>query len=266
LRAELRAANALHIARGGDGNHAVAEMERAAAILPREPTFRAEAGRLLLGAGRPDLALPQYERAATLEPTNLSFVISYARQLAAAGRATEAEVWYQRAHVLEPYHPDLKLELARVYLQLNRPDDAARLLREVVAVRPTDDAVLLALADVRWLQGDGDAAERLYDQVLRPKTTSVDFPLYYQVADVWMRRKQPVRAIHVLDQLHALNPGEGQIMIKLGDAFLAAGDKAKAIIRYERALAIYWRTYNYPKIDEVQQTLRRLGVTPPRPE
>ena len=185
----------------GDGERALALLERAAAMAPRSLEVLIDLGRLLDAAGRPadaEAALREAVRVARDAPgprLALAFVLSRQGKLDDAivqlrkllerdsgnadawfnlgnmhrtrGAFGEAARCFGRAAALRPADPDAAINLGLVLAQSDRLEDAAAALESFLARSQPHPDALLNLGQVRRALGSNEGARDAFEAALR---------------------------------------------------------------------------------------------------
>ena len=126
--------------------------------------------------GREDEAQSSMARAAELGgPDESGYPAVVANRLAnahlalghdyrAAGSSERAIEQYRRALELRPHFNDIRLALARALIEHAEHEEAVAVLDEILRVRPTWLDAMLLRGLAAYLQGDLDAAERIWSE------------------------------------------------------------------------------------------------------
>ena len=140
--------------------------------------------------------------------------------------------------------------------------DAAE--RELLSVRPVEDAALLA--DIRdaygqlgrhWSkEGQPVKARSAYEQLLRDQPTQAAAPYY--LGRLALDLGQPAEAVKQFERAKALE-GAGSLPLdhRLGDAWVALGEKAKARAAYERTINNKQSSPGH--VEDARKSLAKLG-------
>jgi tetratricopeptide (TPR) repeat protein len=100
--ADLRLNFAVALAEVHDEQHALDELDAAAALRPGDPRAYLAAGRLLLTLSRPDEARNAFQQAVAADPRSADAHDGLGKALEAAGRVEEAKEEFARARALDP--------------------------------------------------------------------------------------------------------------------------------------------------------------------
>ena len=240
---------------------AVSLAERASALEPATPWYRAVLWQALSRAGR-DADAARVEqgllRVAGRDPSVLSEV---SRQLDDVGRTADAEALLRKAHDGSPRNAMLTAMLADFLDRQEKRGEAEALLREALAAEPQS---VLMLASLAWVLSESPrtAAEGL-DMAERALKKMPDSP---EVLDTkgWalFHLGRFAEAETVLRT--AVEGREGATILEhLGDAVREQGRTAEALALYERALAAPGLTVR--KRASLQSKLERARGPAPSP-
>jgi tetratricopeptide (TPR) repeat protein len=104
------------------------------------------------------------------------------------------------------------------------------------ALDPEDFRWHHLLGFVKARGGDLDAAEQHFFEALRKQPRYV--PAAVRLADIWLARGQPERALPHLMRAVALRPEEASVLDRLGEAALSQRDYNSALTWFQNALAM----------------------------
>ena len=120
-----------------------------------------------IGAGRFDAAIADLEQALRLDPRNAEHHHYMGHALAETKRPAEAIQHLQEAVRLDPGHVAAHAELGRVYMTVGAVDEAERAFRAALVASPSYDRAHLYLGSVLAVRGDTKGAEMHYREALR---------------------------------------------------------------------------------------------------
>lgn len=156
----------------GDDDDALALLERARTLAPRNSAVRTNLGSLFNAVGRHAEAAEEFRAALALEPREADVWCNLGIALRAQGRATEAAEAFERAIAFASGAPKPKYELANLFLALKDYARCERVYRDYVALVPNDPASLSNLAYVVQAQGRLDEAEELFGKAIEAASDS----------------------------------------------------------------------------------------------
>jgi len=211
-----------------DYTRAIADLDKACELKPREPRYLLQRARVRLEQGKPEPAMADLDQALGLDPQNLQALALRAELRWRAGDAKGAALDLDAASRLAPEQADLRANLGRLYLAL---DDFADALREYdlwVAAHPEDSEMHDVLAQRCWTRAlaDRELAGALSDcsRALRLAPRSAD------VLDsrglVHLRMNQIEAAIDDYNAALTMNPKIAWSLYGRGLAKLRKGLKA----------------------------------------
>lgn len=114
-----------------------------------------------------------------------------------------------------------------------RGDLAARaeVLEKASALRPEDRELLLLLCDAYSAAGRGREAAQVLEKVVESfggKRSKELADIHRRLADAYLSEGEPARALVELDKAFRIEPGNVQVLVKLGEVALETGDLKKA--------------------------------------
>jgi tetratricopeptide (TPR) repeat protein len=197
-----------------------------------------------------ETAEKEYRRAIELDPNYATAHHWYAEYLTWKGRFDEALHESELARQLDPLSPIIAVDRAEIFYFSRQYDRAIEQFRYVSDMDPTfPHTGLIVLA---YLQ-KGMLAEA---EALLPHKP-IDDPNYWTTAvDVYYRSGQVERAWHALGKLQELSrsrPVDPRLIVA---AYLAVGDKNKALASLEKAYAQQSNLMVYLKVDPMFDPLR----------
>ena len=128
LRADAAAHRGQVAFSNADFNAALAEVERAASLQPRNGFYTETLGRIHLHRGNGDAALLALEHSAMARPGNPGIARLTGRVAQEHGYHEMASHWYGQAVTTDPHAPEVLAEAARFYAWWDNPQSAYRLL------------------------------------------------------------------------------------------------------------------------------------------
>jgi arylsulfatase A-like enzyme/Flp pilus assembly protein TadD len=165
----------------GNGDAAVARLEKAVAAGPEHPESRLALAQALSSLGRHEKAVQQWSELTRLQPRQASHWVGLGNALGLAGQPIRAASALERAVELDPRDPELRVRLAFAQVGAGREAEAVRRLEEASALVPGGFAHAGALGVLlvkvgrpgearRWLlasqKGEGDYAEARFQLAL----------------------------------------------------------------------------------------------------
>ena len=117
-----------------------------------------------------------------------------------------------------------------------RDVEALAAFQRLASANPNDHEARLWIARLHARMGHQDLAEPVYRSVLIEDPGRLEAML--GVAAALLARTEPAEAITVLDRAEKLAPGNDDVLAALGRAHLQAGQTARAIGYFERAVSI----------------------------
>jgi tetratricopeptide (TPR) repeat protein len=171
--------------------------EHAVKLDPKSARSLNNLGDLYVAEGKLDLAEKQYRAAVLIAPTNRDANYNLGVLLLSKGSASKSILYFER---VRPVDAATQLNLARAYLQAGRTAEGLKLANEISS------------------KGKEDAQ------------------LHVTLGLLLAGEKQYRAAASEMEKANALHPDAAEILYALGEAYLQAGDYAKAEVALRRAL------------------------------
>jgi serine/threonine-protein kinase len=234
-------------------------------------------GLVLDGTGKPEEAVDAFRRALALSPHDAEALRGLAKTFESLGRMEDAEATYRlaiearpdswanfnqlgvffyrngrlneaeealvRVTELAPENARAFSNLGGVYYAMGRIDDAVAAFRRAGAIEPSY-RVFSNLATVQYSQGDYTGAAHAFVQSLALQDT--DFRIWRNLASayVWapgLEAKAPAayrRAAELAEEQRRVNPRDPEVLINLGDCYVALGRTAEGLDLMAEALEL----------------------------
>lgn len=140
---------------------------------------------------------------------------------------------------LDPANEAIATDLARHYLQKNQPERAVEVLQRTADQPGTSGVILALLGDTLYRTGKEDRAIQAYEKALQATPTLLG--AYQQLAAIYLQRKQPAKALEVLEQALKLTETTGVFWLNVSDLFgwylrVESAEKDRAKADYRQAL------------------------------
>jgi tetratricopeptide (TPR) repeat protein len=228
----------------GERARALAVLEEALALEPRQPQHLFNLGSLHLEQGALDEAAGFFHRVLEVSPDSLSARLNLGFIAKTQGRPEEAERIYGEAMALDPSGVEARANLAHLLLDQERQAEAAALLREVRARRPGLIDIDLGLLAAGGFAADWPAARALLEAVLTavaevswtPAELAAPEPaarVLVRLSAALLRQNQSRCAELAMAGAVSLDPGYPDARRGLAEFFLARGALWKAVAQFE---------------------------------
>jgi Flp pilus assembly protein TadD len=127
-----------------------------------------------------------------------------------------------------------QLEQIATLIRENKTGEAERQLGIFLRSRPNEPVALNLLATIKAKQGRLNEAETLFARAVdnNPRFTGARMNLAY----LYLEKREPAKAVVQLREVLNLEPGNTEVMVMLGDAYLATGATDEAERQYLDAL------------------------------
>jgi TolB-like protein/Tfp pilus assembly protein PilF len=213
----------------GDSKRAIAEYERAIALLPNDAGLRLAYSNQLSWAGRPEEALREIEIALELDPISPPIIWTSANKLINLGREDEALARLRKAMEIDPEFPNSYAAISQVYASRGRLDLAIPWQEKTASLDPGNPQRLTLLGRSYLQLGDDAQAARWLGRALQHHP-------YFRHGEV-----QELAAILSLQrgdydafERHARKAAEHNFIRMLVFSDLRRGDYAAARARYTK--------------------------------
>ena len=145
---------------------ALAQLELAYDMAPRDVLIINAVGRCLVLQNRTGEAIKVYDAALAIEPDLPQSHLNKADLLASVGDLEPARYHYERALAAYPDYAEAFAGLASLAMRRNAIDEARTLAERSVAINPRQEIAILILAEIETAQGDAASAEAKVSGVL----------------------------------------------------------------------------------------------------
>lgn len=193
--------------KGGRLNDAIAELDQAVALAPRNAEMANFQGQVLFLAGRMPPAEAAFRKALELDPYLTDAHNNLGALFDRQGKKSEAEAEFRRA-LEDPAYPSpekVRLNLGLLYASLGRDEEAIRELRKAVEIAPRYYAAHYELAARLETAGRFEEAAREYEVAAPEFSTSAEYHL--RLGITYLRLGNKTKAGEHLKRVIALSPG-----------------------------------------------------------
>jgi len=206
-------------------DEAIDALQRAFELDPRNPAVSRHLAALLKRAGRYEKALEVLRRASEADPCNPALLAAYGDCAAQMWRLQTAEGAFRKAAEIDGPFPYATVRLAEILAFQYRYAEAQRLLEGLLKERADYTPALIALGRILGRLGRTDQALKALAEAARSTEHAADAQL--AMAEVYLKASQAEQAVRSA-QIAAGLRADAQSYATLSDAFLAAGELAKA--------------------------------------
>ena len=190
------------LSRSGRHDEAIAALEQAVALQPKNHVFATNLGAVYAAAKKFDAAVQCFRAAIAIKPSIPESHYNLANALKDLNQAEGAITAYRKALQIKPNYPAAWNNLGAIYTQLHKLPEATTAIKRAIAINPDYAAAHNNLANVYLLEGNIKACIASCAKALTLKPDYVD----------------AIRS--------------------LGQAYLASLDHASAVACYEKVIAI----------------------------
>jgi predicted TPR repeat methyltransferase len=202
----------------------------------KEAQLHASLGQLLLRQERYAQAINELTAALDAQPDNPAWLASRAEAREHSGAIFMAIDDAAAAVIAEPTNATYAALMARLLQRSGRHDEAVMSWAEAIRLDGEQVSFYEGLAHALWVKGDVDAALEIYEKLCSACPENEGY--YLLLAEIHMQRQMPDKAAAAGQA--ALDRGHKTALIyrALGNAMLAAGNKAKASEYFKTGLAL----------------------------
>jgi len=252
------------------GKDALAALETAAKLMPRDPESQTNLGNALRARGRledaalchrgaielkpdyaeahnnlgsvlrdlrrPGQAVASYRKAISIKPDFAMAHNNLGLALQSLGRPDEAMTSHRRALAMKPELVEAHRHLADCLRAQGRLAEALESYRRAVELRPGDNEALINLSGTLLALGRLDEAAQSYRRVLQSQPNS--FEAHNNLGNALRDSGQLEEAAASYRQAVAIRPDYAKLHNNLGNALLDLGRIEEAVASYSRALEL----------------------------
>lgn len=206
----------------------------------RGPEIAPRRVRLLMEAGRPDLALERLDAAVgsarSTSPTDDAMLLLRAEVLSRAERPGEARAIYEEILHRDPGSAVAVAGIAHSLLEEGKHSEARDLLRSSLGRIPRDERLVLLLAEAE--SGLGSRDEAAHEVQLGLELLPTSGALWIRLGELDIAREDWEGAAGAFARGIELDPGNASILLRAGFVAERRGRPAEALALYERAVQI----------------------------
>jgi tetratricopeptide (TPR) repeat protein len=202
------------------------------------PEIHNNLGNAHLRRGEIDEARTEFRKALALDPNNADALLNLGSIARVKGNAGEAEHYVERALRVNPNSIGALAELAELKRGRNELPESIRLYREALALHDSNPGLYLGLGDSLQRAGRYAEAEAAFKRVLELDPDS--FEARYNLGVTYgqqQRTEEAMRYYEAALTLHPEHPQAVSVLNNLANLYLARGERAAAVSRFEQAVA-----------------------------
>jgi putative PEP-CTERM system TPR-repeat lipoprotein len=257
----------------GQAEQAVQAFQRARSLAPGDVGAETRLANMHIGLGQPYAAVADLEHALEVAPKlpEVGQALFYATL--ATGDLPKAAETLDRIRAAEG--SSVTVQYLEAVLKLTQLDlEGAREIFSVISrYHPEYLPARISLAHLLAMQGHGDDADKVLAEIIN-QAPAAEPALSLLEAD-YNRTNRLQDAVALLERAHAADPGNMQVLAKLGDQYVATGKGQLALdllaqIKDERAFSVPLRIlkaaaeHALGQEDKARDTLRQLLVSNPQ--
>ena len=223
----------------GQGGKAVQMIEDELKRNPKSPGLREVLARLAAASGKYDIVVDQYIQLVAAAPGSIPLQLSLAAAYNAKGDAAAALGVLEKVVKADPKSVQASLMLAQAQAATGRIDDAKARYRHLLEADPNNAN---ALNDLAYLMVDsGENPDQALAFAQRGLQYATDAGLKTSLADtlgwIYIKKNMTDNALQTFQGLVNSNPDNATFRYHLGAAYYQKGDKQKARVELEAAIA-----------------------------
>ena len=221
----------------GHSEEALKQLDALAVITPEPQGVERLRGFIFYQQRNMVAAAAAYAKAIEQDPSDRESMQMRGVSLYSLGRPAEAIPLLEKARAAVPSaNVDPNYVLGVCYIAVRRYDDARHAFAAQYGFAPDSAPAYLLVARLLLRQENPAAAE---DSARKALALQPDLPLAHQLlGEVALAREQLPEAIAEFDRERALNPLNGSVYDRLGDAYVRSGDNDKAQQALSRAVLL----------------------------
>ncbi len=206
-----------------------------------------------MSSGKYDIAIEQFKQLAAAAPASIEIQRALAAAYTAQGNATEAVGILEAAVQKDPSQVAASLDLAHALLGAGRVGDAKLQYRRILKIQPNNPN---ALNDLAYLMADsGENLDEALVLARRGAQFATEPSLKTSLSDtlgwIYLKKSMYDSALQTFQGLVNSNPGSMTFRYHLGTTLYQMGNKPKAKVELEAALAARPKSDDEPKIREL---------------
>jgi tetratricopeptide (TPR) repeat protein len=193
------------------------------------------------------------------KPDAIGVYTAIADQLNQKGHLAEAVQVLQKGLKIDSTSSQLRVELAKIHLVQKNFAKAVGVLEEASAHAPDDVSVLAQLGDAYLGSKKTDDAERVFRRLVDVQPDNLEHRIqmgrlylskgdldatyeeFSAVAEKYLEREEPGRAIALLDELHGRDPDHVKSLVKLVEIYRIQKNDPLVIATYSKLTEAYVR-------------------------
>lgn len=231
-----RAWKILGTALGVQGKNALAEMQKAAVLLPEDAVVQNNLGNACKDQALYEAAVLSYRRAITLEPEFAEAHNNLGNALKCIGEIDEALACYRTAFRIDPDYADAYINLGNTLLNLRQLDEAIWAYQRALDIDPNDEQLHYQLGGILLELGQLHPAAEVYQRVLSLNPNLAE--AHNNLGNVFQAQKQFAAAVASYHKAISLNPRFVEAHNNLGNALLELRQVDAAVNALQQAISL----------------------------
>ena len=217
---------------------ALAAAQQALQLNDKLPEVHSTLGSVYRATGKYSEAIAELNRAQALAPNSDEVYWRLGNVYLSKGDMPHAIEAYQKAVQLNPYYWVNENSLGDAYFQTGDYDKALAAFKQVTTLEPDVNAGYVNSGTVLVQQGKYAEAVPLLQRALQIEP---DATAYTNIGTAYFFLRRFAEAAQAFEKAVAINANDTQLVVNLGDAYRALGQKDKAQAAYQQAISVGYK-------------------------
>jgi serine/threonine protein kinase/tetratricopeptide (TPR) repeat protein/TolB-like protein len=217
---------------------ALAAAQQALQLNDKLPEVHSTLGSVYRATGKYSEAIAELNRAQALAPNSDEVYWRLGNVYLSKGDMPHAIEAYQKAVQLNPYYWVNENSLGNAYSQTGDYDKALEAFKQVTTLEPDVNAGYLNSGIVLVQQGKYTEAVPLLQRAVQVEPDAL---AYTNIGTAYFFLKRYAEAAEAFEKAVAINSNDTQLIVNLGDAYRALGQKDKAQATYQKAISVGYK-------------------------
>ena len=204
------------------------------------PEGRILKGQVLLGQNKPEDAAREFQATVNTNPNSAQARYLLGVALLPGKKTQQAEAQWSEALRIDSGFIPAYGALAQLKLNGGDPNSAIRYAQQGLKINPEANELRMTLGNALMSKKEFDKAVTEFEELSKrlPADAQVSNSLALSYVDLYMSENKPEKAIQVINQRIAKQPGNAGMLELLGQVYFSQKNYAKAEEAYRKALSI----------------------------
>jgi serine/threonine protein kinase/tetratricopeptide (TPR) repeat protein len=217
---------------------ALSAAEQARNLNDQLPEVCLSLGSVYSATGKSAEAIAILNRALELAPNSDDAYRRLGGAYAKIGRKEDAIIAYQKATEINPYYWFNFSTLGAAYFRMGKYEEALKAYRRVIELEPNNVFGPLNVGAVLFSQGKYEECIPAFKRALEIEPSWL---IYSNLGTAYFYLKRGQESVRAFEQAVQMNPNQERAVGNLADAYRLAGQKDKALITYDKAIALAYK-------------------------